>query len=317
MVANPGPSIGDVHGEIANALKSAGRPDRWSFFPAELAPVTTTLANMPRWLEIRFPRSLANEVGQFGISVSTARLFSWIASDVSTDESRAEYFARLAHALEDGDGPCPYIENNQAERVAKLEAFTELRKWAATAGAGLSEHGIAYLKWKESSLVREVFEGGSGPYLDFSLPADLLPPWLASSDLEAGMRVPVGLALTYMAEEMEGENSASASQLRWIVDGYYVDDEVEIEVNVPDGHHFWLIDIVSEKVVQRLWNGTNLEAISGSVQIDNFGHNSIYSSDSTKYPYKVFKFYDAEGDENDGCLLISEKRILGATISRD
>jgi hypothetical protein len=68
------------------------------------------------------------------------------------------------------------------------------------------------------------------------------------------------------------------------------------------------------------WGFTGeLTQIPGSLSIVNYGDGSGYSTDSSRHPYKLYGYLvEVDDDEfEERCLLVSDQRVLQATIVRD
>lgn len=58
-----------------------------------------------------------------------------------------------------------------------------------------------------------------------------------------------------------------------------------------------------------------MECVPGSIDVKNYVGESRYSPEDDRYPYRIFRYWDDEGEEM--CLLVSDRLVLQASVHRD
>lgn len=314
----PIPTV-DPHDEIASAFATHGHlapaGTTCPFVPGQSGSTPLTLATMPRWVEIHFDRRLANEIGRNGIAISTSKLFDWLSGDVDLPEDQAEYYQKLARALSDDETTPPVIENWSDNLVDRLKEAARLSQWASIDEVGLSAPSVGHLAMYANAVLFDALVIGGYSKVEVGYPEDLLPPWIAPGETVGGVVVPVGLVLTFMSEEIEGENPVLASRLRRAVDAHYPDQTVVIDVGTPEGDRFLVLPSCTE--LSRYFQHPNgaIEYVPGSIDVKNYVGVSQYSPEDDRYPYRIFRYWDDEGEEM--CLLVSDRLVLQASVHRD
>lgn len=312
----PGPTIRDPQKELAIAfakcghLAAAGTTLPFRAEHPERVPVT--LATMPRWLEIHFPRRLRREIGRDGIAIPTYKIFEWVTE--SSSPIRAEYYGRLAELLQMDVGSPPRVESAFDYLLGRLTNMLRTADWASLGEVAVSAEATDYLNWYADIIRRDLLESFY-PRVEVSLPEDILPMGTNDVPNGHGMCISTGQVLAYIAAEIDTKNPVFAALLRRAVEAYYPDDELQIEVTTPTGDSFWLHSLCSEEHPRYQGNPGKLEYVPGSIDVVNYEHASRYSRYDHELPYRIFRFWNDEDEEM--CLLISEDLVLQATVARD
>lgn len=282
----------DPHHEIATAfakhghLAAAGTTS--PFLAEQPKRIPVTLATMPRWIEIDFPRRLLREIGRDGIAVPTYKLLQWATE--TTTPIQAEYFGRLAEMLRDDLGTPPKVETGFEYLLGQLTNTLHAAKWAALSEVQVSAESLQYLHWYADVVRRDLLEF-TCPDVCVSLPEDVLP--IGPTNIQDGHYTCIskGRVLKYLAGEIEAENPLLAARLRHAVDAYYLDDKLVIEVVTPTGDSFWLHSFCSEEEPGYEVNPGQLEYVPGSVDVVNYEDCSRYSRYDHELPYRIFRFW--------------------------
>lgn len=310
---------GELQQELAQAFSDhqhlAPEGMTFPFMMGEAERSRVTLENMPRWVEIYFPRSLAAELGRDGIAISTSRLFGWVAGDVMTNRDRAEYYRKLAGALASDGATAPCVESLYDDLLGRLAEVVQFRSWISTHQLEVTPEAVEHLNWYANIVLSDIIDAGGYPNLEVGLPEDVLPPWVDCAKNGHGMSIPVGLVLTYLIDEIEEDDPVLSASLRRAIDAYYPDEKVEIEVITPDGDNFDLVPCCADPS-RNIHRATGaLECVPGSIDLKNYGGESRYSPENDRYPYRIFRCWDDEDEEM--CLLMSEHLVLQASVHRD
>lgn len=324
-LASPGPTIGENSQELESALASAGLLEKVNADHVELwlhrhvEPDTCTLATMPRTYEILFPRDLAREYGKPGLSIPVSSILRWFA--LGQLDERAPYFLGVADALDEMDHMAPAIDPRWQAQTERVRSLAEVASWVVAGKVELSEHGRGHVGGMIKDSVRKLLVDEYPRNVELMMPGDRLPHW-AEGSRHYGIGMPVGSALTHLADEMEEADPDFAAKLKRVVSKYYPDRELELEVSSPDGT-FVLFDFDTQRSRPLPWELVRrVRPLAGSVDIRPYSTGSAYSTDENAFPYKLVRFWmgtdeDDEEDWEEGCLLFFDDMVVHASVGRD
>jgi len=325
LLANPGPTNGENSQELEHALASAGLLEKVDADHLELwlggnagPDNRTTMATMPRTYEILFPRDLAREYGKPGISLPVSAILRWAAA--GRDEEDAAYYLVVAEALEEMACTAPNIEPQWRDQVDQVRTLAELDSLIADAEVELSDHVRGNVGRKIRDAVREVMDDCYRHDVEIMMPVDALPDWIGE-DNRFGFGMPVGRVLSHLAADLEEVDRNLASRLKCVVEKYYPDDTIQIEVNLPDETVF-LVEIDSQRSRSVPWQAVRrVRPLPGSVSLRHYEEGSAYSANDNEHPFKLVRCWlgdvdDEEENWEEGCLLFSDDLIMHARIER-
>jgi hypothetical protein len=140
------------------------------------------------------------------------------------------------------------------------------------------------------------------------------------ADLPKGVAFHVGDLLRRLAADVAMTEPGRAAELAAIASYYYPDNDLEIEIRVPNAAAFWLVDfdLIDLVEVRRIMAEDALQFLPGSLTLAPFSDQSRYDATSEAGTFRLapyFEEYD-DGDPEELCLVVGDHLAYKAQISR-
>lgn len=232
-----------------------------------------TLSEMPRMLDVVYPRLPHEGPGVNVWSAPTYKVLRGCSMSEWANDGTALYLSDLAFLLEDGaSAPSHRVDiGTNAHRVFEARGyFNELCIWC---------------------------------------PSDYPAPPSRHGGRPDCIGTTAGGALNDFAMELDASDPAEAARLRWILESYFPDGEIEIEFWLPDGRSGRMLDFNWTR--HELDPDEHLEPAIGSARVVHYGEGSSFSSDTDAHTYTVHLRFDRDDPDTPfGCFLVSESATL-------
>jgi hypothetical protein len=209
--------------ELSEGAKGASREMTQVSGPNQ----SVTLASMPRWLVIPFPRRAAEETGIFGTSVLIEDVLTWTYG--GRDDEKADYALALANALRSSPEPRPHVDDPSWHHRQRLAALIRIIDACETDATAFSSDEKLSVCMHLRDALDTVENGERSTNTGFSYPIDMMP--MANSDgiVSREMGFEAGWALRRMMDHADYVDEDERRRIRMALD-YFPDRHIDIEV---------------------------------------------------------------------------------------